>query len=55
MSEPPGAALFCLELEPVPEPTQFDRSRIRLQDLGLPELEPVPEPPKKVAAPQHCL
>ena len=43
--EPPGAAIFCLE----PEPTQFGRSRSRLQDLGLPE----PEPPKKVAAPQH--
>ena len=40
-----GAAFFCLE----PEPTQVDRSRSRLRDLG--RLEP--EPPKKVAAPQH--
>ena len=44
--EPPGAAFFCLELEP----TQVGRSRSRLRDLG--HLEP--EPPKKVAAPQHC-
>ena len=41
--EPP----FCLE--PEPDPTQFGRSRSRLQDHGLPELEQ----PKKVAAPQH--
>lgn len=40
-----GAAFFCLE----PEPTQVDRSRSRLRDLG--HLEP--EPLKKVAAPQH--
>ena len=46
--EPPGAASFCLE----PEPIQVGRSRSRLRDLGDLELEP--EPPKKVAAPQHC-
>ena len=34
------------------EPTQFDRNRSRLRDLGLPE--PDPQPPKTVAAPQHC-
>ena len=28
--EPPGAAFFCLELEP----TQFGRSRSRLRKLG---------------------
>ena len=41
-----GAASFCLE----PEPTQVDRSRSRLRDLGHQE----PEPPKKVPALQHC-
>ena len=39
--EPPEAAFFCLE----PEPIQFGQSRLR--DLG-------PEPPKKVAAPQSA-
>ena len=41
----PGAALFWLEAEPVPEPTQSGWSRSRLRDLELPE--PMREPHKK--------
>ena len=49
--EPPGAAFFCLELEPEPTQVGQSRSRSQLRDLGDLELEP--EPPKKVAAQQH--
>ena len=44
-SEPLGAALFCLEPEPVPEPTQLGQNQSQnwLCNLELPE----PEPSKK--------
>ena len=52
-SEPLGAALFCLEPEPVPEPTQLGQNQSQnwLCNLELPE----PEPSKKVAVTQHWL